>query len=247
MNNKKEVYKLGLIGYPLGHSFSPSYFEEKFKKLNITNSEYLAYPIEDIKDIEKVFDKGVTGLNVTIPYKEKVIPFLDELSDEAYEINAVNTIKVKDGKRIGYNTDVYGFEMSLKSLLGSETMENGLILGSGGASKAVKFVLDKLGINYTVVSRNTKYQTYADLDGDILESHKLIINTTPLGMFPNVNECPDLPYYALTEKHFLFDLIYNPEKTLFLNKGYKKKCSTKNGYEMLILQAEKSWDIWNHQ
>ena len=245
MKIKKERYKFGLIGYPLEHSFSPDYFSKKFKNLGIENSEYLAYPIENIIQVNKIFKKGVVGLNVTIPYKEQVIPFLDELSDEAFEIEAVNTIKITEGKKVGYNTDVYGFEKSLKSLLGSNKIENALILGTGGASKAIKFVLNKLNINFTIVSRNPNYLMYSQLTEEIIRENKLIINTTPLGMYPKIEECPDLPYSALSEKHFLYDVVYNPEKTLFLKKGELHKCSIKNGYEMLILQAEKSWEIWN--
>ena len=245
MKIKNKRFKLGLIGYPLEHSFSPDYFSKKFKDLGIEGSEYLAYPIANINDVNKIFKKEVTGLNVTIPYKEQVIPFLDELSDEAYEINAVNTIKIIEGRKVGYNTDVYGFEMSLKSLIGDAKIENALILGTGGASKAIKFVLNKLGIDYSVVSRSSKFLMYSELTEEIIQQNKLIINTTPLGMYPKIEECPDLPYSALSEKHFLFDLVYNPEKTLFLKKGELYKCRIKNGYEMLILQADKSWEIWN--
>ena len=241
----KEEFKLGLIGFPLGHTFSPTYFSNKFQELGISKSEYLAYPLERIQLVEEIFNKGIDGLNVTIPYKEQVIPYLDELSDEAFEINAVNTIYIKNGRKIGYNTDAYGFEMSLKNLLGSTKVENALILGSGGASKAIKFVLKKLNINYQIVSRSDQYLTYSALSDDIIDQHRLIINTTPLGMYPNAEECPDIPYSALTVKHFLYDLVYNPEKTLFLKKGELQGCSIKNGFEMLVLQAEKSWEIWN--
>jgi shikimate dehydrogenase len=245
MKNKKDRYKLGLIGYPLEHSFSPDYFSKKFQHLGIKNAEYLAYPIANITKVNEIFNNEISGLNVTIPYKEQIIPFLDELSDEAFEINAVNTIKIIDGRKVGYNTDVYGFEMSLKSLLGSKKVENALILGTGGASKAIKFVLGKLNINYSIVSRKPKYLMYSQLTDEIILQNELIINTTPVGMYPNIEECPNLPYSALSEKHFLFDLVYNPEKTLFLKKGELQNCSIKNGYEMLILQAEKSWEIWN--
>jgi len=246
MKFKKGKYKFGLIGYPLEHSFSPDYFANKFKSLGIKKSEYLAYPIENISQVNEIFNKGLAGLNVTIPYKEKVIPYLDELSDEAYEINAVNTIKITEGRKVGYNTDVYGFEMSLKSFLGNRKVEHALILGTGGASKAIKFVLCKLNINFSIVSRNPDFLMYSQLTEDIIQKNKLIINTTPLGMYPNIEECPNLPYSALTDQHFLFDLVYNPEKTLFLKQGEMHNCNIKNGYEMLILQAEKSWEIWNH-
>ncbi len=245
MKIKKAGYKLGLIGYPLGHSFSPSYFSNKFRELGITNSEYIAYPIDNIRKVENIFDNDISGLNVTIPYKEKIIPYLDELSEEAFEINAVNTICLRNGRRVGYNTDAYGFELSLKNLLGTTRVENALVLGTGGASKAIKYVLNKLNIGFTVVSRSNQYLTYAELDKNIINTNKLIVNTTPLGMFPKAHECPDLPYSALAGKHFLFDLVYNPEKTLFLKKGELQGCSIKNGYEMLVLQAEKAWEIWN--
>ena len=237
--------KLGLIGYPLGHTFSPSYFFNKFKELGIVNAEYLAYPIKSIAEVHEVFGQGVSGLNVTIPYKEQIIPYLDELSTEAYEINAVNTIAIRQGRKIGYNTDCYGFEHSLKNLLGETKVKKALILGTGGAAKAIKYVLNKMKIEFTLVSRNDQYLTYGEIDGNIIEQHQLIINTTPLGMYPNIEKCPELPYSAMTEKHFLYDLVYNPEKTLFLKKGELQGSSIKNGYEMLILQAEKSWKIWN--
>lgn len=245
MKFKNKSYKLGLIGYPLGHTFSPTYFASKFEKLGIENSEYLAYPIDSIHGINDIFDDGVNGLNVTIPYKEQVIPYLDELSEEAFEIGAVNTIVIRDGRRVGYNTDAYGFEVALKHLIGEGRVEKALVLGTGGASKAIKFVLNKMNIEFTMVSRSDQYLTYAALDENTIVQNKLIINTTPLGMYPHVDECPDIPYSALTEKHFLFDLVYNPEKTLFLKKGQLQGCSIKNGYEMLVLQAEKSWEIWN--
>lgn len=247
MQEQKQRYKLGLIGYPLSHSFSPAYFEKKFTELGIENAEYLAYPLKSIDEINSLFDKGVTGLNVTIPYKEQVIPFLDELSDEAYEINAVNTIKVIGDRKVGYNTDAYGFETSLKRMLENEIVEKALILGTGGASKAIKYVLKKIGIQHTYVSRSSDYLMYEDVTNEIIDQHKLIINTTPLGMYPKQEDCPAIPYSALTEKHFLFDLVYNPEKTLFLKQGEMQNCGIKNGYEMLILQAEKAWDIWNQQ
>ena len=240
-------YKLGLIGYPLSHSFSPSYFAAKFNKLGIKDAEYRAYSIDTIDKIESIFESGVTGLNVTIPYKELVIPFLDELSDEAYKIGAVNTIKIVHGKKIGYNTDVYGFEQSLLQQLDGVEVKKALILGSGGASKAVKYTLGKLGIESHIVSRRKPHLTYSEIDSDTLLSHKLIVNTTPLGMYPNIEDCPDLPYAALTAKHFLYDLVYNPEKTLFLKKGETANSSIKNGNDMLVLQAEKSWQIWNQQ
>lgn len=240
-------HKLGLIGYPLSHTFSPTYFAEKFSELGIQDAEYLAYSIDDIDKINDVFDKGVTGLNVTIPYKEQVIPYLDELSEEAEAIGAVNTIKIVDGRKVGYNTDVFGFVASLLEQLQDTKVENALILGSGGASKAVKYVLNKIGISSNIVSRKEPFLKYDELDQEIIEDHKLVINTTPLGMYPNVDTCPDIPYEALTNQHFLYDLVYNPEKTLFLKKGESAGSNIKSGNDMLILQAEKSWQIWNEE
>ncbi len=240
-------HKLGLIGYPLSHSFSPTYFAEKFKELNIQDSEYLAYSIDEIDKINEIFNLGVTGLNVTIPYKEQVIAFLDELSAEAAEIGAVNTIKVENSRKVGYNTDVYGFQASLLKQLGDVKIGKALILGSGGASKAVRFVLKNMGIDYKIVSRKKNYLNYLNLNNKIIQDHKLIVNTTPLGMYPHVDNCPLIPYEGLTEQHFLYDLVYNPEKTLFLMKGESAGSNIKNGNDMLVLQAEKSWEIWNQK
>lgn len=241
--NKKLKY--GLIGYPLSHTFSPPYFAEKFQNENITNIRYDAYSLESIEEIVPLFSSGIAGLNVTIPYKEKVIPYLDELSEEAEKIGAVNTIKVVNGKKIGYNTDVYGFEHSLLDLIQENKIEKAFILGTGGASKAVKYVLDKLEIESHFISRNPELTTYDQITKDMIYDTKLIVNTTPLGMYPKIDLCPQLPYDALGREHFLYDLVYNPEKTLFLKKGKIKKARIKNGHDMLILQAEKSWEIWN--
>ncbi|MEE9439607.1 MAG: shikimate dehydrogenase [Saprospiraceae bacterium] len=237
--------KLGLIGFPLSHSFSPGYFSEKFKTHNLPNHEYKAYPIEDISQLLDILDQGVTGLNITIPYKEQILPYLDIISNDAYEIGAVNTLKIENGKLAGYNTDVIGFEKSLLKLLGNAKIESALILGTGGAAKAVQFVLKKLSINYQIVSRKASYLNYKDLQKQDIIKSQLIINTTPLGMYPHVDKCPDIPYEYLSSKHFLYDLVYNPEKTLFLNNGDEKGSKTKNGYDMLIIQAEESWKIWN--
>ncbi len=239
------VRQFGLIGYPLKHSFSPGYFADKFEKEEISDAEYKLYELENIEEFADLAKKDLKGLNVTIPYKEKVIPFLDELSEEAEEIGAVNTIKFVNGKLIGYNTDCFGFETSLTSFYGDQKPENALVLGSGGASKAVAYTLQKLGINFRIVSRKSKYLNYVDLDEKYFEGSILVVNTTPLGTWPDVNNCPNIPYDLLTGEHFLYDLVYNPEKTLFLNKGEMKGAATKNGYDMLKLQAEKSWEIWN--
>lgn len=240
--------QFGLIGYPLSHSFSKGYFSEKFQKENITDCVYDVFPLEKIEDFTDLCaeHKNLTGLNVTIPYKEKIIPFLDELNDEAQEIGAVNTIKFTNGKKIGYNTDCYGFEMSLKPLLKSHHT-SALILGTGGASKAVEYVLKKSGISFQYVSR-TKSSTsisYNDVDSFIIQHSTLIINSTPIGMYPNVDDAPHLPYNFITNNHLLYDLIYNPEETQFLKEGRIRGAQTKNGLEMLYLQAERSWEIWN--
>lgn len=242
----------GLIGYPLSHSFSKGYFAEKFQKEGIDGCRYDNYPIDDISLLPEIIKNNpeLIGLNVTIPYKEKVLTYLDSISDEAKEIGAVNTIRIKrENERIilsGFNTDVYGFGESLKPLL-EQHHTSALILGTGGASKAVKFALDKMGINFQQVSRNRSDNSlaYGDLTREIIEAHKIIINTTPLGTFPKVEECPPLPYQYLSSRHLLYDLVYNPAVTTFLNHGLTHHCHIKNGLEMLHLQAEKAWEIWN--
>lgn len=238
----------GLIGYPLSHSFSPGYFKEKFAKVEI-DAVYRLFPLANIKELPQLLAKypSLSGLNVTIPYKEQVIPFLDDIDNAAKAIGAVNCIKISNGQLKGYNTDVIGFEHSLAPLLQPQHTK-ALVLGTGGAAKAVAYVLGKLNINYQLVSSSDKTGTiaYRDISTDTIEEHKLIINTTPLGMHPNTDACPDIPYSALGETHLLYDLIYNPEETTFLKKGNAQGATTKNGYEMLVLQAEASWDIWNN-
>ncbi|HMU97269.1 MAG TPA: shikimate dehydrogenase [Chitinophagales bacterium] len=240
--------QFGLIGYPLSHSFSKGYFAEKFKNENITDAHYDTFPLENIHLIEQLFNEkpNLFGLNVTIPYKQQVIPFLDSLDEAAAKIGAVNTIKFIDGKKIGYNSDVYGFEMSLKPLL--EKHHNfALILGTGGASKAVEYVLEQLNINFQYVSRTKSKQTitYQEIDEQLMNKSTVIINTSPIGMYPNIETAPEIPYQFISVQHLLYDLVYNPEVTLFLKKGIEKGAKTKNGLEMLHLQAERSWEIWN--
>jgi len=237
--------KFGLIGYPLSHTFSPGFFAKKFEKEGIDDAEYKAYPLEDIASFSELFCDELVGINVTIPYKEQVIPFMDELSPAVQEIGALNTILFQDGKKIGYNTDVYGFKISLTEWCGKQLPKKALILGSGGAAKAVKYVCDLLDISYKVISRSSPKWNYKALDEEVIKEHLLIINTTPLGMYPNEKKCPDLPYQYIGETHFVYDLIYNPEKTLFLSKAEDQGAQYKNGLEMLILQAERSWQIWN--
>jgi shikimate dehydrogenase len=239
--------KFGLIGYPLTHSFSQRYFTEKFEREGITDSVYTNFSIPSIAFLAAVLDDAeLWGLNVTIPYKKDVIDFLDVLSPVVEAIGACNCIKISGGRRFGHNTDVVGFEQSLvKKLSGHH--RKALVLGTGGAAKAVEWVLRKLGIDFLAVSRVAGPGAigYADVDAALLGTHELIVNTTPLGMYPNVAVCPPLPYEALTPRHYLFDLVYNPARTLFLEKGEARGAVVENGYEMLVLQAEESWRIWN--
>lgn len=241
--------KFGLIGYPLGHSFSKKHFSEKFEKLGITDCQYDLFPIDqiDLLDGLLTMHPEIEGLNVTIPYKETVIALLDELSEEATQIGAVNCIKIQNGRRIGHNTDAFGFHQSIKPFL-EPRHSRALILGTGGASKAVAYVLGKIGVEYLFVSREAKGGSqlpYEQLNDLAIRYHKLIINTTPLGTYPEVDQCPDIPYDFLTPEHFLVDLVYNPEVSLFLQKGSDKGAMVLNGYPMLQQQAEKSWEIWN--
>jgi shikimate dehydrogenase len=239
----------GLIGYPLSHSFSKKYFTEKFEKENLIDCRYENFPIESIENLSDVLKQNsdLQGLNVTIPYKEQVIPYLHEASDVAKNTGACNCIKIRDGKLYGFNTDVIGIEKSITDFINPDC-KKALILGTGGAAKAVAFVLEKLGITYQFVSRKASKNVYgySELTDSIIASNFVIINTTPLGMYPAVNAAPSINYNAITNNHFLFDLIYNPKKTMFLEQGEKRGAATKNGYEMLLLQAEESWKIWSN-
>ncbi len=248
------MIKFGLLGYPLTHSFSAKFFNDKFKEEAI-KATYLNFEINDIHLIEDIVSLHPTlkGLNVTIPYKEQVIPFLDDISAAARKIGAVNVIKVEHNKTdskpklIGYNTDYIGFKDSIRPLI-TPSHRKALILGTGGASKAVSYALTSLGVEWKYVSRNkgnnTQY-TYNDLNEKVLSDFTIIINTSPVGTFPNVNEAPAIPYNNLTSKHLLYDLVYNPATTLFLKKGIEQGAITKNGSEMLTLQALAAWEIWN--
>lgn len=245
--------KFGLIGYPLSHSFSAGFFAKKFSEEHIIDAIYQNYPLESIDLLTDLITSNpkLTGLNVTIPFKEKVIPFLSELDETAQKVGAVNTIKFQRKQGIlsltGYNTDVYGFEESIKPHLES-THIKALILGTGGASKAVIYVLQKLNIKTDIVSRTSIpgiYKTYDELTIDDIFEHKVIINTTPLGMYPKLDQLPAIPYNNITSHHLLFDLIYNPLQTAFLSEGKKRGAKTINGLEMLHLQALKAWEIWN--
>lgn len=238
----------GLIGYPLGHSFSMRYFADKFKAEGIEACCYLNFPMESIEQLSALLEqqKELKGFNVTIPYKQAVFAYLNELSDEARAIGAVNCVKIKPEGLKGFNTDAYGFSRSLLDLIGEERPA-ALVLGTGGASKAVTYVLNQLGIDYCLVSRHSDRErlTYAKLTSDIIRQHRLIINATPLGTFPKIEECPDIPYDALSPDHFLFDLVYNPSVTEYLKRGSAQGARIRNGYDMLIGQAEKAWEIWN--
>jgi shikimate dehydrogenase len=238
----------GLIGFPLTHSFSQKYFTEKFLRDNINDAEFLNFSIPKIEDVEKIFDTHLQlkGLAVTIPYKRTVIKYLDEVNDAVKEISACNCIKIYQNKKTGFNTDVIGFERSfIKKLKPHHT--KALILGTGGAASAVKFVLNKLGIKYLIVSRNPSpgIISYTDITAEILSQFNIVINCTPLGTHPNITEAPPLPYHFLNGSHYLFDLVYNPPLTRFLQYGNEKGCIIQNGYEMLTIQAEENWKIWN--
>lgn len=249
MEEKK--YKVfGLLGKDISYSFSRGYFTKKFKNLGIEKHKYVNFDIPEIKDFPSIIKetKHLSGINVTIPYKEKVIPFLDKLDKTAKKIGAVNTIKfTKRGNLKGYNTDVFGFENSLFPLMKNHH-KKALILGTGGASKAIAYALKKNNIKFKFVSRNPQNKkeiSYKSITKKVIEKHLIIINSTPVGTSPNVENSPNIPYQFLTENHLLFDLIYNPKITAFLSKGKEKGATIKNGYEMLEFQAEESWRIWN--
>ncbi|MFA8434250.1 MAG: shikimate dehydrogenase [Marinifilaceae bacterium] len=244
----------GIIGNPLGHSFSKSYFTNKIKTENI-DAEFLNFELAKIEDLKEVLNSNpnLKGFCVTIPYKEAIIPFLDELDPLAEKIGAANSIQVrlKNGKiwMKGYNTDIYGFTESLNPFLGN-TSPKALVLGTGGASKAIAKGLETLNIEYRYVSRSAgkeNHLTYDELNAEIIQEYKLIVNCSPLGTFPNTEECPNIPYEHLTPEHYLYDLVYNPDQTLFMRKGAEKGAKTHNGLRMLHLQAEQSWMYWNEE
>lgn len=243
--------RYGLIGFPLGHSFSQKYFTEKFEA-DGTDARYDLFPLESISELPKLLDDvdNFMGFNVTIPYKQDVIKFLDDMDEQAREIGAVNVVKISyvDGKRTlkGFNSDAYGFTESIRPMLGA-AHKNALVLGSGGASKAVIYSLRRLGVEPVIVSRHAAngVLTYADLDKDVMSEYTVIVNASPVGMAPNVDACPDIPYEYLTPAHVCFDLVYNPEETLFLKKAKAQGAAVKNGLEMLHLQAEGAWLYWN--
>lgn len=244
----KNLY--GLIGFPLSHSYSKKFFQKKFEQEGITDCNFENFPIQSIDKLNNIlqdYHSILKGLAVTIPYKQQVLEMLDDSKNIPDDINACNCIKIVDGKLIGYNTDWVGFEKSFVPLL-KQNQKSALVLGSGGAAVAVCFVLKRLGITYKIVSRsmsNTDTLTYNQLTEKIIRQHTIIINTTPVGTFPNSNEFPLIPYTSITPEHYLFDLVYNPEKTKFLEKGEEMGAVIKNGADMLAFQAIENWNIWN--
>jgi shikimate dehydrogenase len=247
------IKRFGLVGKNISYSFSRGYFSEKFEELNLTNHVYQNFDLNEIEDFPEVFVKHseeLIGMNVTIPYKEKVGAYLDEIDEDAKQIGAINTIKIlSSGKRVGYNTDVYGFQNSISPLI-KEDHKKALILGTGGASKAVAYAFSKLNIAYKFVSRVPKDDTqisYDSINEALLKEYTVIVNCSPIGTSPDVHLCPNLPYECLSGKHLLYDLIYNPAESTFLRKGKEQGAVIKNGLQMLELQAEKSWEIWNNE
>lgn len=242
----------GLIGYPLGHSFSKQYFSEKFAKEGLNDCSFEAFPIPSIDLFPALLRENpeLKGLSVTIPYKEQVLKFVTEISEEVKYIGATNSIKINGNKLTAYNTDIVGFEQSFSKLL-QPHHKKALVLGTGGAAKAVQYVLSKLSIEFLVVSRaenlQTGYINYKMIDEKIMKEYSIIINCSPVGMSPNENACPNIPYHSINAQHYLYDLVYKPSKTLFLQKGEENGALVQNGYEMLLIQAEASWKIWNDE
>ena len=245
---EKNKVRFGLVGRDISYSFSRGYFSEKFSILKLSQYSYENFDLQEIDEFKEVIDtnEDIRGLNVTIPYKEAIIPYLDELDSQAEKIGAVNTIKFTPKGLKGFNTDAYGFRNSIEPYL-QRHHKKALILGTGGASKAIAFVLDELGIDFSFVSRNpSKHQlSYTDLTEDILQENKIIINCTPLGTHPDIEKKPAIPYQHIGSEHLLFDLIYNPDKTAFLKEGELRNATICNGLSMLEFQAEKAWEIWN--
>ena len=234
----------GLIGYPLSHSFSKNFFTRKFEIEKI-NAKYINIEIENLNLFKKfILKNNLSGVNVTLPFKSKIINYLDFIEDSAKTIGAVNTIKIVDDKLYGYNTDIIGFEKSILPLL--DNRKEAIILGNGGASKAIQFILNKLKINFKIISRNSSFD-YSDINENLINTVDIIINTTPLGTYPKINTAPNLPYSLLNSKHLLFDVVYNPKLSLFLKKGKDQGSIIKNGLEMLQIQADESWNIWNSE
>ena len=247
-SQKNEMKKFGLVGKNINYSFSRGYFADKFKKNGLLECSYQNFDLKEIEGIREVYKtQGLKGLNVTIPFKKEVLPFLDKLSPQSEKIGAVNTISFnKNGGTTGHNTDAHGFRKSLTELTKKLPM-SALILGTGGASAAIAFTLETLKIEFNFVSRNPKQGqlSYDEIDTEVLKVNQLIINTSPVGTFPNIDKYPVIPYDKLNKSHILFDIIYNPLETLFLRKGKEMGCTISNGLKMLEYQAEKSWEIWN--
>lgn len=238
--------KLGLIGRNISYSFSKNFFEEKFQKQMLTHFSYQIFDLQEIDEVENLLkDSELLGFNVTIPYKEKIIDYLDDLSDEAREIGAVNCVLIHDGKKTGYNTDAFGFEKTLK-IHRKAHQNSALILGNGGAAKAIQYVLTKNGISSKIVSRNSDLN-FENLDKKTVENHKIIVQCTPVGTFPNTDDCLDFPFDGLSKDHLVIDLIYNPNYSKFIIKSAENEAKTVNGYYMLEQQAEKAWEIWNNK
>ena len=246
------IREYGLIGYPLSHSFSQKYFNEKFHRDGIHDAVFHAFPIPTIDYLTHLIEEHplLKGFAITIPYKREVMRFLDTKTEAVEKMQACNCVCIRHGKLHGYNTDVYGFEQSFIRYL-QPHHTRALILGTGGASSAVAFVLDQLHIGYRYVSRQKDEDRnilgYRDIGEDILDQYTVIINCTPLGTYPTINDAPEIPYQLLTDKHYLFDLVYNPPKTKFLSLGEQQGAAIQNGYDMLILQAEENWKLWNEE
>ncbi len=238
----------GLIGKSLAHSFSPDYFKAKFKREHISDAHYRLFELQSIDAFPRLLqnEKNLAGLNVTIPYKSEIIPFLDDLDDAAKAIGAVNTIQFMEGKTKGFNTDYIGFKTTLSMLLDLPKNNKALILGTGGASKAVAYALQEMGISYSFVSRTQGDVLYSELNEKWMNEYNIIINTSPVGTYPNVNDFPPIPIAFLSSKHLVYDLVYNPEETKLMQLARQQGAKVQNGYEMLCLQAEESWKIWNY-
>lgn len=244
----KKVY--GLIGYPLGHSFSRKYFNDKFRKEGISDCEYKLFELENIQMLPEIMKKepNLQGFNITIPYKQEVLQYLDKLDQHAEEIGAVNVVKIVDSKLIGYNSDFLGFSDTLIKFINLNDVNKALILGTGGASKAIAYALKKLNIEFLYVSRKLGNHaiTYEELrNKELISTQQLIINTTPVGTYPNAENAPDIPYESINGQHYLYDLVYNPQETLFMKNGREQGAKVINGYDMLVGQAEAAWKIWN--
>ena len=249
MTKKENPKKFGLLGKNIDYSFSRKYFSDKFSKENLSNHSYVNFDLPSLENFDHILhnEPNLCGMNVTIPYKIEVIPFLDQISEEAKSIGAVNTIlRDAKGKTTGHNTDHTGFKMALEEHA-VKIPKKALILGTGGASAAIRYALENLNCKVLFVSRTSKKNqlTYEELTEDLMKSVDLIVNSTPLGTFPDINQAPQIPYHFLKEQHFLFDLIYNPSETLFMKKGKKQGAQVCNGHQMLVYQAEKSWELWN--